>query len=357
MTALKDRNPKIINAVIAKAKNVCPGSLAMIGVYGSFATGDFHERSDLDLLILINDDGGRQLGSAFIQEDMETGHDIYCTTWEELEENALYNEPHISKLMDSRIVYCADGKYAERLKLLREKAIGILSSPMSEKDYFKAESLMKEAEHFYMSAVISEDIDDIRAQAGYAVYYLENAVAMLNKRYFRLGTKRVYEELALMENKPDRLCEMIESVMSADSAQRVKDGLTMLVRETMLVFKRVRPALLSPKSPVTANSVGGTYEEMFSNWRNKMYIAAEENNRHLAFMSMASLHAMISELAEQADIDGYNVFENYDPHDLKKTASAFDVLINGFLNEYRKAGIRVTSYRDIDDFVEKYPNQ
>ena len=37
---------------------MCPDSLALIGVYGSVATGDEHEKSDLDLMILINDENG-----------------------------------------------------------------------------------------------------------------------------------------------------------------------------------------------------------------------------------------------------------------------------------------------------------
>ena len=36
----EERNQKIIGAVIEKAKKVCPGSLALIGIYGSFLTGD-----------------------------------------------------------------------------------------------------------------------------------------------------------------------------------------------------------------------------------------------------------------------------------------------------------------------------
>lgn len=52
---LKERNQKIIDAVIKKSEIVCPGSLALIGVYGSFMTGDMHEKSDLDLLAVIND--------------------------------------------------------------------------------------------------------------------------------------------------------------------------------------------------------------------------------------------------------------------------------------------------------------
>ena len=36
-------NQKIIDAVISKAEKVCPDSLALIGIYGSVATGDAYE--------------------------------------------------------------------------------------------------------------------------------------------------------------------------------------------------------------------------------------------------------------------------------------------------------------------------
>ena len=74
-------NQKIINAVIEKAEKVCPDSLALIGIYGSVATGDEYEKSDLDLLILIQNDEGWQLGTGFILDDRKVGYDIYCTTW------------------------------------------------------------------------------------------------------------------------------------------------------------------------------------------------------------------------------------------------------------------------------------
>ena len=108
MMYLEERNQKIIDAVIKKANIVCPGALALIEINGSFMTGDFYEKSDLDLLILINDDRGRQLGCAFIQDDLQVGHDIYCTTWKRLQKDARYEHPNISKLMDVKIVYCAD---------------------------------------------------------------------------------------------------------------------------------------------------------------------------------------------------------------------------------------------------------
>ncbi|MDE5576777.1 MAG: nucleotidyltransferase domain-containing protein [Oscillospiraceae bacterium] len=384
MENLKIRNQKIINAIIEKANKICPESLALIGIYGSFATEDFHEKSDLDLLILINDDKGWQLSSTFIQDDLEVGHDIYCTTWENLQEASLYNDPNIAKLMDSEIVYCSDEKYMKKLETLREKAADILAMPIqklfsvsetkfadiaidggkpkgsaflqkpfSNEDYTKAENTLKEAEHFYVSAMTAEKIKDIRAQAGYVLYYIENAVAMLNKKYFRYGTKRIYEELEAMEHKPAGLCEMIESVLSANSAEQIKNALTVLMRETVRVFQSVKAAIPNQKKP-TADVIGGTYEEMFSNWRNKMYCASQSRNRHLAFMSITSLNAMLSEISAETEIGDYNVFDGYDPNDLQKTAQAFDDFLKEYLNEYKKAGLEPNRFKDIDLFVKNY---
>jgi predicted nucleotidyltransferase len=56
--ALLARNQRIIQAVKTKADLVCPGAVDLIAIVGSFASGDYHEKSDLDLLIVINQDSG-----------------------------------------------------------------------------------------------------------------------------------------------------------------------------------------------------------------------------------------------------------------------------------------------------------
>ena len=354
MIDLETRNQKIINAVIEKADKVCPGALALIGVGGSFARGDFYEKSDLDLLIVINDERGWQLGCAFIQDDLDVGHDIYCTSWESLQRNALYNDPNIAKLLDSKIVYCSDEKYMSRLEELKEQARQKISQPLSKEDYFKAEHSLKEAEHFYSQTMAAEQMPDVFEQAGYAIYHLQNAVALLNKKYFRYGVNRAYEELEQMENKPEGFCQLIENVISGSSCEKVQTALTALLRETVSVFKKAKQSLFAEKNPPTAEALRGTYEEMYSNWHNKMHNAVKENNRHLAFMSMTSLSAMFAEIKSETDIGEYSVFENYYPQDLEKTAAAFDSLINGYLKEYQKTGLQAERYRDIDEFTEKY---
>ncbi len=351
---LEERNQKIINAVIQKSNTVCPGALALIGINGSFMTGDFYEKSDLDLLILINDDRGWQLGCAFVQDDLQVGHDIYCTTWERLQKDAGYEHPNISKLMDAKIVYCADEKYRERLEALRKTAKDILAAPFSEEDYARVEKQLKEAEHCYTQAMISQQKSDVRNGAGGAVYYIENAIAMLNKQYFHYGVKRTYEELNAMEHRPERLCERIENVISADSAASVKEHLTVLMKETAAVFRQVKETIAPPKEPPTAENLTGTWEEMYSNWRNKMHAAAEAGNRHLAFMSLISANAMFSEIAEEADIDRYDTLKEYNPQDLRRTAQAYDAILNAYGEEYARAGIQAKHYPDIDAFVRDY---
>ncbi len=354
MINLEERNRKIIDSVIRKANTVCPESLALIGINGSFMTGDFYEKSDLDLLILINDDRGWQLGCSMIQDDLQVGHDIYCTRWEDLQFDANYEHPNISKLMDSEIVYCADEKYQEKLLALRQKAKDILEAPFSGEDYEKAEKELREAEHCYAMAMLSGESSRVSEWAGGVVYYVENAIAMLNKQYFHYGVKRAYEELNAMKKRPEKLCDMIDHVVSAVSAASVKEHVTILMKETTAVFHQVKKTIPTEKKPIAADIIGGTYEEMYSNWRNKMYLAASTGNRHLAFMSLISANVMFAEISSQVDIGDYDILGCYNPKDLQQTAHAYDHILHTYLGEYRKGGVSERRYTDIDAFVTDY---
>ena len=116
----------------------------------------------------------------------------------------------------------------------------------------------------------------------------------------------------------------------------------------------VRATIAGQKQPVTSDTLTGTYEEMYSNWRNKMYAAAETGSRHLAFMSLISAHAMFSEIGNEVDIGRYDVLRGYDPQDLHKTAKAYDDILREYLKEYKKAGIQTKRYSDMDAFVHDY---
>lgn len=198
-----------------------------------------------------------------------------------------------------------------------------LSKPFSKDDYEKAERMIKEAEQNYIMTLVAENMADAWVQAGYTIYYIENAIAMLNKKYFQYGTKRVYEELELMEHKPKKVCEMIESVLSASSIEQVKTHLSVLVQETARVFKRVEENICVQKNPVTTSVLKG--------W-----------------------NAMLSGIGAGVESAEYDVFSRYNPCDLQSTVQACDGMLEEYLKEYEKVNLQVEKYQDIDGFVERY---
>lgn len=185
-------HPKIMEAIIRKAELVCPDSLALIGVYGSAATGDVHPKSDLDLLILINDVSGTKISDAFLLRDCGIGYDLYCTTWDMLTEDAKCNHPHLAKLLDSRIVYIKDPAALPRLEKLRKQASDLLAS---EKRYIPAGNLLRQAKELYADCCLTDSLSEARIAAGCCIQVLLDAVMLFHGAYYSRGTKRTFQEL------------------------------------------------------------------------------------------------------------------------------------------------------------------
>ena len=275
---LSDVNQKIIHAVIKKAETVCPGSLALIGVYGSVCTGDIHDKSDLDLMILINDDAGWQLSDGFIIDD----------------------------------------------------------------------NIMKDAKKVYADTMLAETISEVRLYASYCIELLLNAVMIENGKYFHRGVKRTFEELEGLP-LPIGFVDNIYSVITASETAGLKRSLTALLRSAVIFTKREKE-----KEQPSENNIAGTYEEMFSNWRNKMEEAADKKDVFSSFMNLASLHLMIDEIAEDVAIEPFNRMDKYCPGDLESNVAVFDDALNTYLLEYKKIGISSKHFASVEDFLDCY---
>ena len=333
---MKNRNHAIIQAIVEKAAAECPGALAMIGIYGSCQTGDIHDKSDLDLMILINDPRGYCLAHTFIQGDAGIGHDLYCTTWEALEQDSAFRHPHISKLMDSQIVYCAEERYLSRLEDLRQR----VRKTDTKEAAFAAFAKARQA---FSGAILAQDMADIRFYAGCFLSDLFDSIALLNGRYYRLGVRRIFEELNTMPVKPENLQALSEEILAAQTADQMKSAMTTLLQTVQPFFATESPA---------AGMCPGALEEMFSNWRNKMYLAAETNNAYLAFNSLLGLDYMLKELGFR-----WNVMVHFHPGDLQASAKAFDSVLQQVNQEYEKAGIPLNHYPTLEAFLEAYKKE
>ena len=342
---MNDRNEKIIDAIKKKADALCPDSLALIGVYGSVATGDEYEKSDLDLIILINDEKGQVLADGFILDDVDIGYDIYCIGWDMLEKDAQCEHAHLSKLFDSMTIYYKDKSVLKRLDEIRRKAAELLAS---DRRYEKADKAYGDAKKLLAEVYLTQSLSKARSCAGAAIAFIENAVMLYNGQYFRKGTKRALAELKQLR-LPFDLETGILAVIQAETVEKIRARLTEL-------FVLTDGYLQVPKKRElpSAQNLRGTYEEMYSNWKNKMTEAADRDDVYSSFMNLLSLQYMFHEITECIAVDDFEIMDKFNPQNLEENADAFAQALNKYLAEYEKAGIYPKHFENMTEFVEDY---
>ena len=337
-------NQKIIQAVIDKANKICPYPLALIGIYGSADTEDEYDRSDLDLLILIENDEGWKLGTGFILDDRKVGYDIYCTTRSGLRYDAECHHAHLSKLMDSQIVYVKDQDAYDELMSLRAQVRQFLSS---EERFQRVCELVDKAKMAYANACLREGPGQIRMEAYGVISYLSDAVMLYHGQYFTRGVKRTFEELAALPID-DAFVQLIQKAVVCKDISQLRDLLKQLILYTETHIQKERPKARP------SGSLSGTYEEMYSNWRNKVEEAAKNADAFASFMNMCGFQLMLSEIAEEVDIGPFPVMDEYDPESLEENVIVFDKYLQKYEQVYMRAGINVRRYSDVDEFVSDY---
>lgn len=342
---MNEVNQKIIDSVIKKAEKVCPDSLALIGVYGSVATGDDYEKSDLDLLILIDDENGYELSTGFILEDSMVGYDIYCTNWDSLMWDSQCHHAHISKLMDSDIVYIKKQSVYEKLCELREQTKLFLQS---DKRFERVNELIDKAKADYADACLSDCIGSVRLYASRLISDVADAIMLYHGDYFRLGVKRTFDELSKYDI--DGSCfDLINTITSARSEEEIISAMKSLLKYT--IEYTLVPTV---KSQPCKGSLSGTYEEMYSNWRNKVDEAAKNNHRFASFANLCSLQEMINDISSEQEIGHYDLLEAYNPDDLNENTKIYDGFLAEYEKVYHKCGDEVIRYSDVNEFAEKY---
>lgn len=337
-------NRKIINAIIEKAERLYPDSLALIGVYGSVATGDDYAKSDLDLMILIQDEEGRKLSAGFILDDIGVGYDIYCTDWNNLHHEAECHQARISKLMDSEIVYVKNQKAYDELCRLREETKLFLES---DERFQRVNELITKAKVAYADALLCDEIGKVRLNAFGVMDYLLNAVMLYHGKYFRLGVKRTFEEIANLPDT-DELAGTMRKIVASKDVSEIRD----LLKSLLLFVERYTHQEKTKEEPSAV--LTGTYEELYSNWRNKVEQAADNSDVFSSFVNMCCFNYMLSDVSSEFNIGDYNIMEEYNPENLADNVLIYDKYLKEYEKVCNKAGIKIKRFSDVDAFVADY---
>lgn len=337
-------NQKIIDAVIRKAEKVCPDSLALIGIYGSVATGDDYAKSDLDLLILIENEEGRKLATGFILDDSGVGYDIYCTDRDNLYQEAQCHHAYLSKLMDSKIVYVKNQDVYNELCKLREDTKLFLES---DERYQRVNELITKAKTEYADALLCDTLGRARLKAFGVMDCLLNAVMLYHGKYFRLGVKRTFDEIANLPVDHEFSDNMRKIAASKDVCE-IRDLL-----KSLLLYAERHTYREKPKEEPSA-VLTGTYEEMYSNWRNKVEQAADNSDVYAAFVNMCCFNYMLSDISAQFNVGAYDIMDEYNPESLTDNVMIYDKYLEEYEKVCNKTGIKIKHFSDVDAFVEDY---
>ena len=103
------------------------------------------------------------------------------------------------------------------------------------------------------------------------------------------------------------------------------------------------------KNKISKEDLIGSYEELYSNYYNKLLYASTTNNRFLSFRTMIDAQAFFDDFTNQFDISKFHLIEKYNPNNLKLNVKEFEKLLNNWLKMYNAFGIEVEEYNSINE--------
>jgi hypothetical protein len=199
----------------------------------------------------------------------------------------------------------------------------------------------------YANACLYDALGQVRLEASGVISYLLDAIMLYHGTYFKRGVKRTFEELATLP-LDEVFTHTIQKVVVSKEVSQLRDLLRNLILYTESHIRQEK------NKAEPSEALSGTYEEMYSNWRNKVEEAAKNNNPFASFMNMCSLQCMLSEIAQGVEIGSFHVMDEYNPDSLADNTETFDRNLKKYEQAYKQAEISVKRFADVDKFVADY---
>ena len=349
---LFDKNNSLINMVIQRAKRDFPEDIAIIGLTGSFSTGDYHEKSDLDLIIINNTDRGWGIASCFILDDV--GYDIYCTPWEtRIEAEASLKSPMVSNLIDLQILYCAKPEYLEKFNVYKQRALDAFDKPIGKDCIELAKACIDTAKQEYADALLNENIGAVRYAAAGVLYNLINAIVNLNNTYFKRGIKRYLEQMATFQYLPDEFEKKYMAVISANTIDEIRQTSYDMLKSVIDLYDEMYINLVEQPVP-TYNNLCGTYEELWCNYRNKVIASTEAKDKSYAYHVALGAQGFLDEMTKYRGTKKFDLMKYFNADDLTALKEEFLGVMDEYLEEYKKVGRKVERYDSIEELYKYY---
>lgn len=338
---LIDKNNKLMTMVIERVKRDFLDDIALIGLTGSFATNDFHRKSDLDLCIVSNSNKAWKIWENFIFDDV--GYSFICVPWENLERKANLERVGVSSLTDLQILYCAKPEYLERFNGLKEKALNLMAKPIDKNSIGRAKKHLDLAKQEYADVMLADELGTVRYASSRVLFNLVNALVSLNNTCIKRGIKRYLEELLTYQYLPDNFLNEYMAVIEAKTISEIKNTSLSLLSGVIRLYDTMCKKFIQKPVP-TSDELMGSLEALWGECRNKVIASTDARDKSYAFHAARNAQSAFHDLTENKGTRQLSVMQYFDADNLDLFRNAFLKAMDDYALEYVNVGLQINKY-------------
>lgn len=346
---MKHTNDFLLETFLKKVERDYAKDVALVFTYGSYVTGEQHAKSDLDLVFIPQTNRANELSMCFIVGDV--GYDFFPMSWDRLERIASFEDPLTALVAQGKVVYAASPDFEERFDQLRSWIWDAIDAPLSAAMVEKAGGLIEKAMKSCALMQLSDDLGTVRECSGSALYDLCDAAAYLNNRYFRRGIKYRMEELQSLPQLPPDFEAQYYAVIDAKDIPEIREATWALLSSLQKMHARLDAATRSPEAP--SQTLPGTYEEITCNWKNKLNLAVEENDKGLAFLTGVCYQDFLDMMMRTCGLPRIDFMKDFQADDLSALKASADRAEAEYLAILSQNDIKVRRYASAEAFAKE----
>lgn len=129
------------------------------------------------------------------------------------------------------------------------------------------------------------------------VYNSVNALTHLNNTYFKRGLKRYLEEIATYRYVPDDFENIYMAVIDAKTIIEIRSASYRFLESVNDLYNKMYKDFVIQPIP-TYDNLGGTFEELWCNCRNKVIASVELNDKSYAYYAAMGIQNFLDEMTE-----------------------------------------------------------
>lgn len=335
------RNNVLIRWLVQLTETDYAGQIDFIGLTGSCAAGKEDEYSDLDLVIIANENAEKTIGECFLVDwdGIRIGYDFYTMSWKRVENMA--GTTWASHIADVVPLWYADDIVKNRWMELVKRQQEIMAQPLSEKQIHTAEESLKQAKQLLADIFLTEEILWAKDRLTGMMLMLTDVICVLNNTYYKYGIKDRIAEIEQMET-PDNFMQLWHEAMDAERMEEIRIVAVSACRVTEQFWKDNKETVMALKMEELRRDPGtvdGWYEEFFSNYKNKVVRLLEQNDREMACLVSFCAQNFLEELEANTGMPMPVLYRDLDVKNLKKLAQGFERVEQEILAEYHARGL------------------